>query len=62
MLAQRISDVIKHVQVGEQRAGLKQHAHALADGIQARARHLRYVFTIKQDLAFIGRDLTADQT
>jgi hypothetical protein len=40
---------------------LKEHAHAFADSIQARARHLRDVFAIKEDFTAIRWDLPTNK-
>ena len=61
MFAQRIGNVVKDIEIGEQRAGLEQHAHPLTHRIKTRTRHLRHVLAIKQDLSPVRRDLAADQ-
>ena len=61
MLAQRIGHVIKDVHVGEQGPRLKEHAHAFANSIQARARHLRDVFAVKEDFTAIRWDLPTNK-
>lgn len=54
MFAQRIGNVVKDIEIGEQRAGLEQHAHPLTHRIKTRTRHLRHVLAIKQDLSLSG--------
>ena len=61
MFAQRVGDVVKDIEVGEQRPGLEQHAHPLTHRVQTRTGHLRHVLAIEQDLSPVRRDLPADQ-
>ena len=61
MLPQGKGDVVKHTQIGEQGAELKQHAHAPARCIQRRLRHAADILAIKQNFAGAGFLLTAYQ-
>ena len=61
MFTQREGHVVKHVEPGEQRATLEQHAHALAQVIQFTTGEFRHILAIEQDLAGIRFDLTANQ-
>ncbi len=53
VLTQRIGHVVKYVHIGEQRTRLKEHAHPFANRVEARARHLRDVFTVEENFAAI---------
>ncbi|MNP37838.1 hypothetical protein D3C76_1313090 [compost metagenome] len=61
MLTQRIGDIIEDIHVSKKRPGLKKHAHAFTHGVEARARHGRNIFAIKEDLALARGDLPANQ-
>jgi len=61
MHAQRERDVLEHVEIGEQRAALEQHAHLLAHVEQLAAREARQVVPGHPDLAPGGHQLGGDQ-
>ena len=54
-------DVLEHVDVGEQRAVLKQHAHAQAQLVELASLEMRDIDAIEQDLAAVRLDLAGDQ-
>jgi len=55
VLAQRKGDVLEHVEVGEQRAVLEQHAHPPAQREQLPPAEARDVAALHQDPAPSGR-------
>jgi hypothetical protein len=61
VLAQRERHILEYVLVGEQRAVLKQHAHAPAQRIQLRAAQVADVDAVEQHLALVGPHLPGDQ-
>ncbi len=61
VLAQRERDVLEHVEVGEQRPVLEQHAHAPAQGIDLLAVQLGHVEAVHEHLAAVGAHLPGDQ-
>ena len=54
VLAHREGDVLEHVEVGEQRAVLEQHAHALAQRVDLAAVQAREVLAEGEHLAAVG--------
>jgi hypothetical protein len=61
MLAQRESDVIEYAQIGEQRAALKQHAHALAQLVQLAPPQFMDAGAVYFNPSGVGANLAADQ-
>ncbi|MNC33032.1 hypothetical protein D3C75_814130 [compost metagenome] len=61
MHAQRERDVLEHIEVGEQRAALEQHAHLLAGVEQVAARQRRQVLPGNPYLTARGAQLCAHQ-
>ena len=61
VLAQRKGHVIKHAQVRKQGTELKQHAHAPPSGVHLGLVHGGHVLAVKQELAFLGPNLSANQ-
>ena len=54
VLAHREGDVLEHVEVGEQRAVLKQHPHALAQRVHRRGAQRGEVAAEDQHLPAVG--------
>ncbi|MCY1445158.1 hypothetical protein D9M71_616640 [compost metagenome] len=61
MHAQRERDVLEHIEVGEQRPALEQHAHLLARVEQVTARQRRQVLPGNPDLTAGRAQLRAHQ-
>ena len=61
MFAQGKRHVLKHRQIGEQGAKLKQHAHASARRVELGLVHWRDILPVEQHLTGPGPVLTTDQ-
>ncbi|MNT09402.1 hypothetical protein D3C72_1441830 [compost metagenome] len=57
VFAQREGHVLEYVQVGEKRALLEQHAHALAQGLKLGAGDARHVLAESQHAAMLCGEL-----
>src|SRR3990167_3551075 len=58
---QRKGDVLEHIEIGEQRPALEQHAHLLAHVEQLAAREARQIQPVDPHLALARPELRADQ-
>lgn len=61
MNAQRKGDVLEHIEIGKQRAALKQHAHLLAGVEQIATRQFGQVLAVDPDFTAAGAQLRAHQ-